>query len=57
VEKLQKVLDTLGELVVENEMKINNSKSRAIRFTRARVKNPLGYSPGDQNIPEASSYK
>ena len=57
VEKLQKVLDTLGELAVENGMKINPGKSTAIRFTRARVKNPLSYSPGDQKIPEASSYK
>jgi hypothetical protein len=38
-EKLQKDLDTLGEWVVENGMKINSSKSKAIRFTRARVKN------------------
>jgi len=32
-------------------------KSRAIRFTRARVKNPLGYTLGDRKIPEASSCK
>jgi len=37
-----------GEWAVENEMKINPGKSRAIRFTRAWVKNPLGYSFGDQ---------
>ena len=29
----------------------------AIRFTRAWVKNPPGYSLGDQKIPEASSCK
>jgi len=34
-------------------MKIYPGKSKAIRFTRARVKNPLG----DQKIPEASSRK
>jgi len=54
---LQKDLDTLGEWAVENGMKINPSKSKAIRFTRARVKNPLGYSLGDQKIPEVSSCK
>ena len=36
-------------------MKINPGKSKAIRFTWARVKNPLNYSLGGQNIPEASS--
>jgi len=38
-------------------MKINPCKSKAIRFTSARVKNPLGYSLGDQKIPEASRCK
>ena len=41
MEKLQKDLDRLGEWAVENEMKINPSKSKAVRFTRARVKDPL----------------
>jgi len=41
-QKLQKDLDTLGEWAVENGMKINHVKSKAIRFTRAQVKNPLG---------------
>ena len=31
---------------------INSGKSKAIRFTRPRVKNPLGYSLGDQKIPK-----
>jgi len=57
IQILQKDLDTLGEWVVENGMKINPSKSKAIRFTRAQLKNPLGYSLGDQKIPEASSCK
>jgi hypothetical protein len=57
VEGLQKDLDTLGEWVVENVMKINPGKSKAIRFTRARVKNPLNYSLGDQKLLEASSCK
>jgi len=52
---LQKDLDTLGEWGVENGMKINPGKGEAIRFMRAQVKNPLGYSVDDQKIPEASS--
>jgi hypothetical protein len=47
----------LGEWVVKNGMKINPGKSKAIRFTRARVSNPLGYSLGDQKIPETNSCK
>ena len=35
MEKLQKVLDRLGEWAAENAMKINPSKSKAIRFTRS----------------------
>ena len=38
-------------------MKINPSKSKAVRFTRVRVKNPLGYSLCDQKIPGTSSCK
>jgi hypothetical protein len=45
---LQKGLDKLGEWAVENGMKINPGKSKAIRFTRDRFKNPLGYSFGEQ---------
>jgi hypothetical protein len=37
-------VDRLGQWAVENAMKINPSRSKAIRFTRARVKNPLNYS-------------
>jgi hypothetical protein len=43
MEKLQKDLDRVGDWAVENTMKINPSKSKAIRFTRARVKDPLNY--------------
>ena len=43
---LQKDLNTLGEWLVENGLKINPGKSKAIRFMRARLKNPLGYSFG-----------
>ena len=51
-EKLQKDLDTLGEWAVENGIKINPRKSKAIRFTRTRVKTPLGYFLGGQKIPK-----
>jgi hypothetical protein len=56
-EKLQKDLDRLGEWAVENEIKINPSKSKAVHFTRARVKDPLNYSIMGTLIPEASSCK
>ena len=35
----------------------NPSKCKAVRFTRAQVKDPLYYTLGDQLIPEASSCK
>jgi hypothetical protein len=38
-------------------MKINPSKSKALSFTRARLKDPLNDSLGDQNIPKASCCK
>jgi hypothetical protein len=41
----------------ENAMKINPSKSKAVCFTRARVKDPLDYSLANTLIPEASSCK
>ena len=57
IEKLQMDLDRLGEWAVGNAMKINPSKSKAIRFTRARVKDPLNYSLLGTLIPEARSWK
>ena len=57
IEKLHKDLDTVGEWAVENGMKINPGKGKAIRFTRIRVQTPLLYSLGDQKFPEASSCK
>ena len=57
MEKFQKDLDRLGEWAVENAMKINPSKSKAIRFTRARVKDPLNHSLMGTLIPEASGCK
>jgi hypothetical protein len=52
----QRVLDRLGKWAVENAMKINPSKSKAVRFTRAREKDPLNSIMGTL-IPEASSCK
>jgi len=57
IEKLQKVLDRLGEWAVENALKINPSKNKSIRFTRARVKNPLNYSLMGTLITEGRSCK
>jgi len=57
VGKLQKNMDRLREWEVENAMKINPSKSKYIRFTRARVKDSLNYSLMGTLIPEASSCK
>ena len=41
---LQRDVDRLGEWAVDNAMKINLSKSKALCFTRARAKDPLKYS-------------
>jgi len=57
MKKLQKDLGRLGEWVVGNAMKINPSKSKAIRFTRPGVKDPLNFSLLGTLIPEASSSK
>ena len=54
---LQKDLDRLGEWAVENGMKINPIKCKAVRFTRTRVKDPLNYSLMDILIPEESICK
>jgi hypothetical protein len=53
--KLQRDVDRLREWAVENEMKINPNKSKAMCFTRARVKDPLKYSLLGTLVPEASS--
>jgi hypothetical protein len=57
METLQKDLHRLEEWAVENTVKINPSKSKAIRLTRARVNDPLNYSLVGTLIPEASSCK
>jgi len=54
---LQRDVDRLGEWAVDNAMKINPSKSKALCFTRARVKDPLKYSLLGTLVPEASNCK
>jgi len=43
--------------VVENKIKINPGKSKAVSFTKARVKERIRYYFGEQLILEASSFK
>ena len=57
LENLQTDLDRLGDWAEENEMKINPNKSKALSFTRARMKDPLNYSLEDQTIPDSSCCK
>jgi hypothetical protein len=54
MENLQIDLNRLGEWAVENTMKINPTKGKAVCFTRARVTEPINYSLQDIAIPEAS---
>jgi hypothetical protein len=57
VKILQTDPDRLGDWAVGNDMKINPSKSKAISFLRARVKDTLNYTLRDQNILEANCCK
>jgi len=45
------------EWAVENEMRINPDKGKAVSFTQARIKGRIRYYFGEQLIPEASSFK
>jgi hypothetical protein len=54
MDKLHKVLDTLGEWAVKNAMKITPSKIKTIRLTRAKVKVSLNYSLMDTLINTGS---
>jgi len=56
-DNLQTELNRLGEWAVENEMKINQGESKAVRFAKARAKERIMYYLGDQLFPEASSFK
>ena len=57
IDKLQTDLNRLGEWAVENEMKTNPGKSKAVSFTKARVKERIRYYFGDQLILEESNFK
>jgi hypothetical protein len=57
IEKLQKDINRLGEWTIENEMKINPDKSRAVSFTKAKVKERTRYYFVEQLILDASSFK
>jgi len=54
---LQTDLNRLEEWAEENELKINLGKSKAMSFTKSRVKERIRYYFGDQLIPEASIFK
>jgi len=57
IDKLQTGLNRLGEWAVRNEMKINPDKSKAVSFTKTRVKERTRHYFEEQLIPEASSFK
>jgi hypothetical protein len=43
---------SFGEWAVENAMKIDSTKSKAVYFTRARLTETLNYSVGDIGIEQ-----
>jgi hypothetical protein len=49
IDKLQKVLSRSGERAVENKMKINPGKSKAVSFTKATAKEQIRYRFGYQS--------
>ena len=57
IDRLQTDLNRSGDWAVENEMKINPGKSKALSFTKTRLTEWIRYSFGDQLIPEASSFR
>ena len=57
IDKLKTDLNRLMEWAVENGMKINPGKIKAVSFTKAGVKERIRCYLGDQLIPEASSFK
>ena len=57
IDMLQTDLNSLVEWVLENKMKVNAVKSKAVIFTKARVKEQIGYYFGDQLIPEVRTFK
>jgi hypothetical protein len=57
MKELQIYLNSLGEWVLENEMIINRTESKAVCFRIARVTEPLNYSLRDIGIPDPSYCK
>ena len=57
IDKLQTGLNRLGEWAIENKMKVNPGKSKAVSFTKSRVKERIRYYFGYQLILEESSFK
>jgi len=57
IDNLQTDLNRLVEWAVENEVKVNPDKSKAVSFTEARVEERLRYYFADQLIQEANSFK
>ena len=57
INELQTDLNRLGGWKVENEMKVNPGKSKAVSCAKAGVKERISCYFGDQLIPEASSFK
>jgi hypothetical protein len=55
IEKLQIDLDCLGDWVVENDMKINPGKIKAVNFMKTRVKDPLTYSFGAKKFQKQAT--
>ena len=57
IDKLLTDRNRLREWAVENEMKINPGKSKAVSLAKAKLKERIRYYFVDQLIPEASSFK
>ena len=57
IDILRADLNRLMEWALVNKMRINPGKSKAVSFTKYRVKERLKYHLGDQNILEESSFK
>jgi hypothetical protein len=55
-DKLQTDLNNLGELAIENKMKINLCKSKAVSFKKGRVKERIQYSLENQSQRQVALY-
>lgn len=55
-DKLQMDKNRLREWAVENEMKTNPGKSKAVNLTKAGVKERIIYYFEDNLLPEANSF-